>query len=76
MFDFATAVAVIVGVIEVIKRASGLNTRYVPLLAVILGIITYIFLGDSDIVENILTGIIVGLSSIGLYAGTKKTVKG
>ena len=75
MLETSIAIAIVVGITEVIKRASGLNTRYAPLLSLIVGI-GIVLLGDAPLKESIITGIIVGLSASGLYGGVKKTVKG
>lgn len=71
--DIAIAIAIITGLTEVIKRL-GLPTRFVPLTAVILGVIYGGFvLGWS--VDPILTGIIAGLSAVGLYRSVQKTLE-
>lgn len=76
MLETTIAIAIVVGITEVIKKASGLNSRYAPLLSLIVGIATIFIGGDLPVRDSMMTGIIVGLSASGLYGGVKKTVKG
>ncbi len=66
---------VLIGIIEAIKRSLGLNTRYVPLLSLGLGIILA-WLANSFIVnvDVISGGLVTGLIASGLWSGTKKTL--
>jgi hypothetical protein len=65
-------VPVIIGLVEVAKRI-GLNEKYCPVLAVLLGI-GFSALGTSVGVGGmLLAGIISGLTSVGLYSGVKNT---
>ncbi|MDP5273564.1 hypothetical protein [Chengkuizengella axinellae] len=67
-------VALITGFVELCTRI-GLNKRYAPIIAVGLGIISGIFYIDAANIQNsILIGITLGLSSVGLYSGTKNTL--
>jgi len=66
-------VGLITGLTEVVKR-SGVNTRYIPLVAVVFGIIYGLALGGVS-VHSVVTGIIAGLTSVGLYSGVKNTIK-
>ena len=75
MLETTIAIALVVGITEAIKRASGLSTRYAPLVSLIIGM-GIVFLGDMPLKETIITGIVVGLSASGLYGGVKKTIKG
>lgn len=75
MFEIATIIAVTTATVEVIKRATGLQSRYAPLLALIVGILLSILAQHQVNADIIFTGIIVGLSASGAYAGTKTTLK-
>lgn len=68
------SIPVIVGVVQVIKNL-GLPIRLVPLSAIILGIIVSAFLGGT-LFSIVMSGLIVGLSSAGLYSGGKTTISG
>ncbi|MGI6551395.1 MAG: holin [Syntrophomonadales bacterium] len=66
------AIPVINGLAEVAKRA-GLSNRYVPLLAVGLGLLAGIGLRtpDETIAIAVIEGLVIGLSAVGLYSGTR-----
>lgn len=72
----AILVAIVIGLTEVIKRATGLEKRYIPLLAVILGVILS-FIGAylGVISATLISGITAGLVSVGLFSGIKNTFK-
>lgn len=68
----AALIAVIVGVVEAIKRAFNLPVRFVPLLAIVLGVVgVSAFSGFSP--DSVFEGVIAGLSACGLYSGVKTT---
>jgi hypothetical protein len=72
--EFAVFVGLTTGLVEVIKRTIGFE-RYLPLCALIIGVgLNILYYGVS--VENSILGLIIGLSSMGLYSGTKTTIKG
>jgi len=67
-------VAIVTGLTEVIKRI-GLPSKFAPLTAIAIGlIISFLNRGalPTDIV--IMTGIVAGLTSAGLYSGTKAVI--
>ena len=59
---------VLVGVVRVFKEA-GLPTRFLPALAVLLGVGLALFLKVPA-----LDGVVVGLVSVGLFSGVRATV--
>lgn len=65
----AIAAAVITGLNEVIKKAVGKEVKpYLPLIAVILGIIfTFSYDLLPGITENLISGIAIGLMAVGLF---------
>lgn len=67
-------IPVIVGLVQIVK-GIGLNARYLPLVAVVLGI-AGVFALDGMTSVNAVGGIVVGLSSVGLFSGTRSTVQG
>lgn len=74
IYDVAV-VAVIIGLVEVAKKA-GLNTKYCPILALILGLVAGIlFLSNGDIKRGVIIGIACGLSASGLYDNVKAISK-
>lgn len=69
---FLILVAVIGGLTEAVKLA-GLNSRYAPIFAVVVGLIcTYFFVGTDS--TMLLQGLIASLTASGLYSGIKKTL--
>ncbi len=71
--EIVVIVPVIIGIISVAKK-SGLNTKYAPLLALILGVIGgYIFVGATP--QGLLQGMMAGLAASGLFAGYKTVTK-
>lgn len=76
MTDLIVLGALVVGLVEVIKISlKGKHSRFYPLIAVILGLSLSVGLGYQyiPIQELVANGIIIGLSAVGLYAGTRST---
>lgn len=68
---FATVILPIVtAVVEVVKRALPLDTKYAPLLSIVLGIaigaLAYPFT-DFGLVERLWAGALAGLGAMGLF---------
>lgn len=68
-------IPVIIGLVEVAKRV-GLNGKYCPILAVALGIGFSWLRTSVGFGGLLLTGVISGLSAVGLYSGVKNTFEG
>lgn len=74
VYDVALIPA-IVGLIQVAK-GLGLPHKFSPILGIVLGIVAgTVFVYPDDIKGGILVGIMIGLSTSGLYSGTKNTVE-
>jgi hypothetical protein len=74
-----SAVIIIIGLIEVLKRVAGLNEKFAPVIAIILGLAASFglsYYGETKVFEAIILGLAVGLSAVGLFSGTKNTVEG
>ncbi len=72
--------ALIVALVELLKRSIGLPSRYAGLVAVAFGILLGIALkldspGAGSWLQMLLTGLLSGLSAAGLYSGTKAAWK-
>jgi uncharacterized membrane protein len=68
---FATVILPIVtAVVEAVKRGLHLNTRYAPLLSIVLGVVigalAYPFT-DFGLVERLWAGALAGLGAMGLF---------
>jgi hypothetical protein len=66
---------VVIGLMELAKLA-GLPKRLVPYVNVILSVLfSTIYLYPDSLKQGIFVGLIISLSSMGLYNGAKSTVK-
>ncbi|HHX87528.1 MAG TPA: hypothetical protein GX693_05025 [Firmicutes bacterium] len=66
-------VPVLVALNELLKR-SGLPTRFIPLSSMLMGyFFSFFYLAPGDYKRALLLGTVLGLSSIGLFSGTKNT---
>ncbi|MFD4853664.1 holin [Bacillus mycoides] len=70
MVNLAVIIGIIVGLSQIVKTI-GLQTKYVPLLNLTLGIVLGVLFLDGDIKTNVFQGIIIGLSASGLFDHTK-----
>lgn len=68
-------VPLIIGLTYAVWKA-GVPKRYSPIIGVLFGVGLTFVLNWGINAEYFLSGIATGLSSLGLYSGIKKTVKG
>lgn len=70
--EFLLLVPIVIGLVEVVKKYMA--DRYAPLFALLFGLVGAFGLSgfSSDVA---LQGIVIGLTSIGLYSGTTNTLK-
>ncbi len=67
-------VPVIIGLSELLKR-FGLPSRLIPIAAMIMGLFfSFFYLAPGEPKKAILLGVVLGLSAIGLFSGTKNTI--
>lgn len=69
-------VPILIGVLEVIKRSEIINSKSIPIVSLILGVLLGIVFSGFDIKDGILAGLFIGLSAVGLYSGTINVVDG
>lgn len=74
LVQVAVGTPIVIGLVEVVKRAVGLESRFAPAVSLALGIGVFYLLGSWSLQMNILGGLLVGLSASGLYAGGKATI--
>jgi len=75
--SFAVLTAIVVGLVQVAKGLS-LPSRFAPVLALLLGVgLSFLAMGPLALtwVDAIVQGLVVGLSSVGLYSGVKNTIE-
>ncbi len=72
-----SALLIIMAAVQVAK-SFGLDPKLAPVVAVIGGILlsaAYTYYGETLAYGAIVTGLVVGLSAVGLYSGSKNTVE-
>ena len=75
----AVIVAIIIGLSQVIKQATSINSKFIPLIDIILGLALafgYSFIEPLSMPQVIFYGLIMGLSACGLFSGTKNIAEG
>lgn len=75
MFDVALLIAVVVALTELVKQLN-VAKKYLPLVALLLGLVAGIFYVDGSVKEQVLYGIMIGLSASGLFDQAKILKKG
>ncbi|MED4052926.1 transposase [Niallia taxi] len=68
-------IAVIIALVELLKRSLDLPTKMAPLVSALLGLPVGILYLDVDLKTGILFGLIIGLSAGGVYSGFKTITK-
>jgi hypothetical protein len=67
-------IAVIIGLVEIASRA-GLPKKAAPALSIVLGVAGgIVYIAPGDLKTGVIVGIVMGLTSVGLYSGTKNTL--
>jgi hypothetical protein len=69
MLEFGIIIAVLIGLGQVAKQL-GLPNKYIPVMNLVLGVTIGLIGGlgsDLSIVEQIVTGSVIGLTASGLY---------
>ena len=69
-------VALLIAVLEVIKKVEFVDHKFIPIRSLGLGILIGIFYSGFDIKEGILYGVMLGVSAVGLYSGATNVVEG
>jgi hypothetical protein len=75
MPEITIAIAMVIGLTQVIKKTRLLADRYTPLVALFLGVAVSSLVNKGFTPDIVFSGIIVGLSSMGMWSGTKNTIK-
>lgn len=73
MIETVAIVAVVTALVQIIK-GLGLPTNFAPLVAIFLGVTAALSFGSLS-PESVFEGIVYGLSAMGLYSGTKATLR-
>ena len=75
MFDIALIIAVVVALTEMIKKTDKVSNKYMPAISLVLGVIASILYIDGTVNEQIMYGLMIGLSASGLFDQTKIITK-
>ncbi|EMX0193830.1 MULTISPECIES: holin [Bacillus] len=70
MIEITAMIGVVVGTSQIAK-ITGLQTKYIPLFNLTLGITLGVLFLSQDIKMNLFQGMIIGLSASGLFDHTK-----
>lgn len=70
MIEITAMIGVVVGISQIAKT-TGLQTKYIPLFNLTLGITLGVLFLSQDIKMNLFQGMIFGLSASGLFDHTK-----
>lgn len=70
----ASLVPVLIALIQALKGA-GLPAKFAPLVAVVTGVLSCVYLLPLALPVEILQGVVVGLAASGLYSGAKAQFK-
>ncbi|HBT19826.1 MAG TPA: hypothetical protein DEA47_00365 [Peptococcaceae bacterium] len=69
-------IPIIVGIVQLAKK-FGFPTRFAPLLSLLLGFTAaFVYIAPGQPKEAVLLGLVMGLSAVGLYSGSKNTIRG
>ncbi|TKI79681.1 holin [Bacillus mycoides] len=70
MIEITAIIGVVVGLSQIAK-INGLQTKYIPIFNLTLGIMLGVLFLSQEIKMNIFQGMIIGLSASGLFDHTK-----
>ncbi|MES5893103.1 holin [Bacillus cereus group sp. RP43] len=70
MIEITAMIGIVIGLSQIAKT-NGLQTKYIPLFNLMLGITLGALFFSQDIKMNIFQGMIIGLSASGLFDHTK-----
>lgn len=73
MIESVAIIAVITALTEIIKNL-GVPSTFAPVVAIFLGVTAALAFGGVS-PETVFAGIVYGLSAMGLYSGSKTTIK-
>lgn len=76
MFEITIIIAVVLALTEFVKRLDWLPVKYVPAVALVLGLLAGIFYVEvSTLQGRIMYGLMIGLSAAGLFDQSKIITK-
>lgn len=70
MFEIAFLIGIVVALTQLIKQFNIPN-KFLPVVSLVFGLLAGIFYVDGDIKNQIMMGIVIGLSASGLFDHSK-----
>lgn len=68
-------IPVIVTLVEIVKQVTKLPGRWVPVLNIVLGqVAAFVYVAPGDPKYAVLAGLVIALSTMGAYSGTKNII--
>lgn len=75
MIEVVMLSALAVGLVEAVKTTNRISNQYLPVVAIVIGLcLSFLMAGTYQ--EIIVNGLVIGLSSVGLYDVSKKSILG
>ncbi|HAM79611.1 holin [Ornithinibacillus bavariensis] len=74
MFEIALIIAVVLALTELLKQL-GVSKKYLPVASLILGLLAGVFYVGGSPKEQIMYGLMIGLSAAGLFDQSKIVTK-
>jgi len=71
MFDIAIIVAVVVALTEFVKKMEVLPQKYLPAMSLFFGLLAGFLYVEGSVNEQIMYGLMIGLSASGLFDQSK-----
>ncbi len=75
MIEQSVLIAINMSLTEVVKRLDILNPKLMPVVSLCIGILLAVFYNGGDIKTAVFSGIVIGLSTSGLYSGSKNVIQ-
>lgn len=75
MFDIALIVGVVIAVTQLIKNLEFMSKKYLPIVSLLLGLVAGLFYVNGNLQEQIMYGVMIGLSAAGLFDQSKIVTK-
>lgn len=71
MIELATIPTMVLALVEIAKKA-GVDSRYAPILSIVLGVAAFMVWGDGTWQSDLFLGLVAGLTASGAYSGFKR----
>ena len=76
MVDIALIIGIVVALVQLVKQLNFIDNKYLPVIALVIGVIAGVFYVDGDVQTKILQGVMMGLAASGLFDQSKIITKG